>query len=86
MVFECKNFTTLAHEVFKLKKRLRKNEEECKEEWPGSKKSKFSYTKPTVDKVTTIFRNFKSSKIFNVESLRKIYYVVMGNGFMIIIF
>ena len=46
-----KTFTTLAHKVFKLKKKLRENEEECKEEWLGCNKSKFSYTKPTVDKV-----------------------------------
>ena len=32
-------FTPLAHKVFKLKKRLRENEEECKEEWSRSKKS-----------------------------------------------
>ena len=66
-----KTFTTLAHKVFKLKNRLRENEEEYKEEWSGSKKSKFSYTKPTVDKVSTIFTNSISSKSFNVESLSK---------------
>ena len=64
-------FTPLTHKVFKLKQRLCKNEEEYKEEWSRSKKSKFSYTKPTVDKVSTIFTNFKSSKSFNVESLSK---------------
>ena len=63
-------FTPLAHEVFKLKKRLRvENEEECKEEWSRSKKSKFTYAKPTDVKVSKIFFNFKSSKSFNVESL-----------------
>ena len=47
------------------------NEEECKEEWSRSKKSKFSYTKPIADKVSTIFTNFKSSKSFYVKSLSK---------------
>ena len=65
-------FTLLDHKVFKLKKRLRvENEEECKEEWSRSKKSKFSYTKPTDDKVSGIFKSFKSSKSFNVKSLSK---------------
>ena len=63
-------FTSLAHKVFKPKKRLRvENEEECKEEWSRNKKSKFSYTKPTADKVSKIFKNFKSSKSCNVEGL-----------------
>ena len=65
-------FTPLAHKVFKPKERLRvENEEECKEEWSRSKKSKFSYTKPIADKVSTIFTNFKSSKSFYVESSSK---------------
>ena len=52
--------------MFELKKRLRENEEECKEEWSRIKKSK-----PIVDRVSTIFTNFKSSKSVNVESLSK---------------
>ena len=61
-------FTPLASKVFKHKKRLRvENEEECQEEWSRSKKSKFSYTKPTVDKVNKAFNAFKSSKGFNVR-------------------
>ena len=57
-------FTPLEHKVLKLKKRLRvENEEECKEEWSRSKKSNFSYTKPTNDKV---------SKIFLISSLVKV--------------
>ena len=58
----------MAHKVFKLKKRLRVENEE---EWSRSKKSKFSYTKPTDDKVSKIYKNSKSSKSFNVESLSK---------------
>ena len=62
-------FTPLAHKVFKSKKRVSvENEEECKEEWSRSKRSKLSYTKPTIDKVKTVFASLKSSKnIMNVE-------------------
>ena len=60
-------FTPLASKVFKHKKRLRvENEEECQEEWLRSKKSKFSYTKPIVDKVNKAFNDFKSSKGFYI--------------------
>ena len=53
-------FTPLASKVFKHKKWLRvESEEERQEEWSRSKKSKFSYTKPTVGKVNKIFDDFK---------------------------
>ena len=61
-------FTPLAYKVFKHKKMLRVENEE---ERSRSKKSKFSYTKPTVDKVNKAFNDFKSSKGFNVNNSRK---------------
>ena len=65
-------FTPLAAKVFKHKKSLRiENQEECQEEWSRSKKSKFSYTKPTVCKVNKIFDDFKSSKVCDVNNSRK---------------
>ena len=63
-------FTPLAHKLFKRKKRVRvENEEECKEEWSRSKKSKFSYIKPTIDKVSQVFFSLKSRKNSNTEVL-----------------
>ena len=67
-------FTPLAHKVFKPKKRTRiENEEECKEEWSRCKKSKFSYTKPIIEKVSEVFTSFKASKcLMNTESIMSV--------------
>ena len=67
-------FTPLAHKVFKPKKRTRiENEEECKEEWSRCKKSKFSYTKPNIEKVSEVFTSFKASKcLMNTESIMSV--------------
>ena len=56
--------------IFKLKQRVRvENEEECKGEWSRSKRGKFSYIIPTVDKVSEVFSRLKSTTSSNVEVL-----------------
>ena len=63
-------FTSLARKVFIHKKRIRiENEEECKEKWSKSKKSKFSYNKPTIEKVSKVFTS-SSKCLMNTESER----------------
>eukprot|EP00800_Vazella_pourtalesii_P014675 TRINITY_DN3778_c0_g1_i6.p1 TRINITY_DN3778_c0_g1~~TRINITY_DN3778_c0_g1_i6.p1 ORF type:complete len:241 (-),score=17.20 TRINITY_DN3778_c0_g1_i6:49-771(-) len=67
-------FTPLAHKVFKPKKRTRiENGDECKEEWSRCKKSKFSYTKPNIEKVSEVFTSFKTSEcLMNTESIMSV--------------
>ena len=49
------------------------DEEQCKEERSRSKKSKFSYTKPTIETVSKVFTSFKSSKcLMNTESVMSV--------------